>query len=444
MECNKDDAIKCKGIAEKKLENEDIAGANKFALKAQSLFPNLEGLSALLEVINLYVASQKKINGEVDLYGIFGLDPSVDDDTLRKKYRKMALVFHPDKNKSTGAAGAFLILTEAFKVLSDKDKRSAYNLKLNLRAPNPPFPTDRNGFCNFTSSSSSQNARNMATDSKTQHMPNQSKTSTTATSSHFNPPLKPKNSKDATGVQHVPRPKKTKKTAASPRYAATLPRPRNMRTATNVHDIPGRKKTSKTATNSTFVRTPSKPRNWTTAQHAPASNLRPIPCPPSGPETFWTSCARCRMQYEYPKIYLNQHLLCPCCREAFFALQKPAPPPGSIHSSPGCCAFHHQKQGMSASSGGSGSVTASDARASQRVQSVFDSVKRGCEEAVAMAGSEEALQKNNIAPDTTDASSASEKPMKKRHEDGQNWNDVKERNPLTERNMAAHRTSLEI
>ncbi|CAI9766347.1 unnamed protein product [Fraxinus pennsylvanica] len=184
MECNKDDAIKCKGIAEKKLEKKDIAGANKFALKAQSLFPNLEGLSALLEVINLYVASQKKINGEVDLYGIFGLDPSVDDDTLRKKYRKMALVFHPDENKSTGAAGAFLILTEAFSVLSDKEKRSTYNLKLNLGAPNPPLPTDRNGFCNFTSSSSSQNVRNKATDAKTQHMPTQSRTSAPAARSH--------------------------------------------------------------------------------------------------------------------------------------------------------------------------------------------------------------------------------------------------------------------
>lgn len=102
---------------------------------------------------------------------------------------------------------------------------------------------------------------------------------------------------------------------------------------------------------------------------------------------------------------------------------------------------------MSAPSGHSGSVTASDTRASQtaqRVQSVFESLKTGREEAVAMAGSEEVLQKTNNAPDTTDASSASEKPMKKRHVDGQNWNDAKERNPLTARNMAAHRTSLEI
>ncbi|CAA2978722.1 uncharacterized protein LOC111373927 [Olea europaea var. sylvestris] len=446
MECNKDDAIKCKGLAEKKIKNQDIVGANKFALKAQSLFPNLEGLSALLEVINLYVASQKKINGEVDLYGIFGLDSSVDDDTLRKKYRKMALVFHPDKNKSAGAAGAFLILSEAWKVLSDKDKRSAYHLKLNLRARNPTFPADRNSFCNFTSSCSSQNARNMSTDTKPQQMPTKSRTSATATSSPYNPPLWPKNSRDAAASRHVPRPKRTEKGATSSRYAATPPRPRNPRTATTALNIPNSQKTSKTGTRS-FVRTPSQPRNRTTAQHTPTSNPHAIPCPPPGPETFWTSCTSCRLQYEYPKIYLNQNLLCISCREAFFAIQKPAPPAGSIHSSPGCCALHHQKTGMSGASGNSGSVTASyiiAAQIAQRVQSGFEGLKRGREEVVAMAGSEEALQKNNIAPDTTDTPSASEKPMNKRHVDGQKWNDAKEGNPLTAHNMAAHKISLEI
>ncbi|KAL2482612.1 Chaperone DnaJ-domain superfamily protein [Forsythia ovata] len=448
MDCNKDEAIRCKGIAEKKLTQEDIAGAKKFALKAQSLFPEVDGLSQFLEVINLYVASRKKINGEADLYGIFGVDPSVDDVTLRKKYRKMALILHPDKNKSVGADGAFFILSQAWDVLSDKDKRLAYNQKLNLRAPHPPCPTDKNGFRNFTSSSSSQNARNMETAAKPQHIPTRSRTSATATSSHCNPPLWPRNPKAATGAQHVPSPKKRQKTATSSRSAATPPRPRNPRTATTAQHIPSHQKTSKTATNSMFVRTPSQPRNRTTAQHTPASNPQPIPCPtPSGPGTFWTSCNRCRMQYEYPKIYLNQNLLCPYCREVFLATQKPAPPSESIHSSPGCCAFHHQKPGSSSVSGVSGSATSSDTRATQtaqRVQSGVESLKRVREEAVAVAGSKEALQKNNIAPDTTDAPSASENPVKKIHVDGQKWNDAKEGNRLTAHNMAAHRTSLEI
>ncbi|CAI9786983.1 unnamed protein product [Fraxinus pennsylvanica] len=83
--------------------------------------------------------------------------------------RKMALVFHPDKNKSIGAAGASDILTKAYNVLSDNDKRSAYNLKLNFRVPQPPYPTDKSGFSNFTSISNSQDARNMATDTKHRH-----------------------------------------------------------------------------------------------------------------------------------------------------------------------------------------------------------------------------------------------------------------------------------
>ncbi|GAA0143718.1 hypothetical protein LIER_04331 [Lithospermum erythrorhizon] len=133
MDCNKDEAVRAKTIAERKLESKDYSGAKIFALKAQNLFPGLEGISQMLTTIDVYVSSENKISGEGDWYGVLGVTPSVDDETLRKQYRKLALVLHPDKNKSVGADGAFKLLSEAWRLLSDKSKRSAYNQRRSLK-----------------------------------------------------------------------------------------------------------------------------------------------------------------------------------------------------------------------------------------------------------------------------------------------------------------------
>ncbi|KAJ1434283.1 hypothetical protein SESBI_05632 [Sesbania bispinosa] len=124
-----------KEIAEKKFVAKDILGARKFALKAQSLFPSLDGISEMLTTINVYISATNEINGKVVLnrYGILGVDPLADDDTLRKQYRKLVHMLHPDNNKSIGADGAFKLVSEAWNILSDKAKRVAYDEKINAR-----------------------------------------------------------------------------------------------------------------------------------------------------------------------------------------------------------------------------------------------------------------------------------------------------------------------
>ncbi|KAK1399447.1 DnaJ subfamily B member like [Heracleum sosnowskyi] len=132
MECNKDEADRAKAIAEKKLEDRDFAGAKKFALKAQTLYPSLEGLPQILTTLDVYIAAENKISGEMDWYGVLGVTPSSDDETIKKQYRKLALMLHPDKNKSVGADGAFKLLSEAWGLLSDKVKRLAYNQRRSI------------------------------------------------------------------------------------------------------------------------------------------------------------------------------------------------------------------------------------------------------------------------------------------------------------------------
>ncbi|CAD5113491.1 unnamed protein product [Dimorphilus gyrociliatus] len=62
-----------------------------------------------------------------DYYKILGVSKDADDDSLKKSYRKLALKFHPDKNKSPGAEEKFKEISEAYDVLSNKEKRKLYD-----------------------------------------------------------------------------------------------------------------------------------------------------------------------------------------------------------------------------------------------------------------------------------------------------------------------------
>jgi curved DNA-binding protein CbpA len=217
-ESNRDEALRAKEIAERKLNSRDLKAARKFALKAERLNPSLDGISQLLSTIEVYQASENRYGGESDWYGVLGLSAFSDEETVKKQYRKLALQLHPDKNKSVGAEGAFKLISEALSVLSDTSRKSIYDQK--CKSYGNSTPTINNG----VSSSSSTRARKRAA--------------------------------------------------------------------------------SSTGSGS-------------------GSSLR------TGVDTFWTSCNRCRMQYEYLRIYLNHNLLCPNCHNAFMAVETGFPCNGS-------------------------------------------------------------------------------------------------------------------
>ncbi|KAK2970293.1 hypothetical protein RJ640_012645 [Escallonia rubra] len=135
MDCNKDEAARAKDLAEKKFAAGDIAGAKRLAVKAWNVYRDLEGLPQMIAVLDVY--SFAKNGGEADYYAILGVNQQVDEATLRKQYRKQLLVLHPDKNKSVGADGAFKLLSEAWDVLSNKTRRSAYDEKRNAQKVQP-------------------------------------------------------------------------------------------------------------------------------------------------------------------------------------------------------------------------------------------------------------------------------------------------------------------
>ncbi|XP_077250387.1 uncharacterized protein LOC143889880 [Tasmannia lanceolata] len=345
MECNRDEATRAKEIAERKFMAKDIVNAKKFALKAHNLYPGLEGLSQMLATLDVYLSAENKINGETDWYAVLSVRATADDETVKKQYRKLALMLHPDKNKSIGADGAFKLLSEAWSVLSDKGRRLAYDQKRNVKgfkhkvsqpSRDPSAPNANNGFYNFANSASS-NAKNMK-------------------SSFRAPPP-----------------------------------------------------------------------------------VAPAPPRPTKPNTFWTSCPRCKMQYEYLRVYLNHNLLCPKCHEPFLALETGSPANGSNAPAPwsfpqqnvnhkaatknahvpgrntatipniGTTGYPHGvphdsfnqpnfQWGPFSRTAGVASATASSSAAAQAanvVHHAYEKVKREREEAQAAAKREEAIRRKN-------------------------------------------------
>lgn len=62
-----------------------------------------------------------------DYYKILGIAKGASDDEIKKAYRKMALKYHPDKNKSPGAEDKFKEIAEAYDVLSDPQKKEVFD-----------------------------------------------------------------------------------------------------------------------------------------------------------------------------------------------------------------------------------------------------------------------------------------------------------------------------
>lgn len=266
MECNKYEAFRVKEIAEKKFMMDDVAGAKEYAIKAKSLYHDLDGIDQMISTMDIHLAQK-------DPYKILSVDKSADSTILKTKYRKLVLQLHPDKNKSVGANGAFHFIKEAYRQLSEEIEKT---LK------------DQN-----TSSAMFQQSTSEPT------KPNTAPSSDSDLHSYVaNACAKAKAKKQKCG--------------AATNVASG---------ATPTSKDGGKKRKSGASTPD------SKPRG---KKQKPGGSIpTPAPAPPVCHHvvhhTFWTLCNRCNRKFEYYIVYRNHNILCYMCREPFFAAEIPTP-----------------------------------------------------------------------------------------------------------------------
>ncbi|KAH7433325.1 hypothetical protein KP509_07G063900 [Ceratopteris richardii] len=294
MECNRDEALRSKVLAEAKLSQCDYMGARKFAYKAKQLYPDLDGLAQLIFVVDVHNVAQNKLpNGDYNWYDILEVDPLADENTIRKQYRRLALLLHPDKNKAVGAEAAFKHISEAWNVLSDKNKKAAYDAKSQGKVP-PPGGRPSQPDC-----MSDNTSRPAPTTGPAPVPPSQRRVQVQQGQSAGSRPPSP-----------VPAP-------------ATGPSP-----------APPPQRRVQVGQAQTIGSCPSSP--------APAPAKPYPPCPPSSTSaassqsrlhspaftsftpnslTFWTACPSCKMLLEYQRMYCLKNLCCPVCYKPFSAIE---------------------------------------------------------------------------------------------------------------------------
>ncbi|KAI9200034.1 hypothetical protein LWI28_001736 [Acer negundo] len=135
MDPNRAEAERLLGVAEKLLNQRDFLGSKEFAILAQESEPLLDGTDQILAVSDVLLAAEKRVNNnnQHDWYSILQIDRRSDDqDLIKKQYRRLALLLHPDKNKFPHADQAFTLVAEAWSVLSDSRKKYPYDNELSM------------------------------------------------------------------------------------------------------------------------------------------------------------------------------------------------------------------------------------------------------------------------------------------------------------------------
>ncbi|XP_050228416.1 uncharacterized protein LOC126677700 [Mercurialis annua] len=130
---NQEEALRLKSIAESNYKDSHLKTALKYAKKAHKLSPNLEGLSSMLTSFKILRAGAANSDDFRDWYKVLQVEPFSHANTIKKQYKKLALVLHPDKNPFLGCEDAFKLVGEGFRVLSDKIRRKEYDMRLRIK-----------------------------------------------------------------------------------------------------------------------------------------------------------------------------------------------------------------------------------------------------------------------------------------------------------------------
>jgi molecular chaperone DnaJ len=92
------------------------------------------------------MSTNTTLSSQSNLYDILGIAPNADDDEVRRAFRSLARLLHPDVNASVDAAQRFARVAHAHSILSDPERRQAYDASrqapkgVRVRSPHPARP----------------------------------------------------------------------------------------------------------------------------------------------------------------------------------------------------------------------------------------------------------------------------------------------------------------
>jgi curved DNA-binding protein CbpA len=86
-----------------------------------------------------------------DHYASLGLNSAATPADIKKAFRQKAAQFHPDRNPDPNAAAYFREVQEAYDILSDSDKRLAYDDNRRRGLLDSPIDTAREIWNNYLS-----------------------------------------------------------------------------------------------------------------------------------------------------------------------------------------------------------------------------------------------------------------------------------------------------
>ncbi|MFZ3128943.1 MAG: DnaJ domain-containing protein [Rhodoferax sp.] len=84
-----------------------------------------------------------------DLYATLGVSSAATLADIKKAFRQMASLHHPDRNADADAPARFRAVQEAYAVLSDADKRQAYDDNRRRNLLDSPIDTAREIWQNY-------------------------------------------------------------------------------------------------------------------------------------------------------------------------------------------------------------------------------------------------------------------------------------------------------
>nr|CAB3497544.1 unnamed protein product [Digitaria exilis] len=134
-------------LAEERFVAGDLAGALRSARNANRLFSSLPALQNAAAAYEVHAAAARR--GRTNWYAVLGLRQEetavTTHEDVKRQYRRLCLVLHPDKNPSAAADGAFKLLQQAWEALSarhppGRPTPSVSASKPSKKAPPPPPP----------------------------------------------------------------------------------------------------------------------------------------------------------------------------------------------------------------------------------------------------------------------------------------------------------------